>query len=751
MSKNLTAEATPAEMKTFYLEQTRKSMNNWEEQNWVFSDEEPFKLFNPEATSTFISPADCLKLKLREQVDAFAAEAKVSTAGVRENQNVLCSWDHRYRINEYMFAMLATALARLNKELHPERVAQIIQPATMTSNPRLTRAAEDVFARDLNDIQQLLIDYPCRLVGGEVRSNTPRYTALMSRIYAAEEIMSLTMSAPDFSDTSSIFMWSFLTFMLGASGADYFTSSHGAPQKQSDKILSPDGAQYSPELYNKIVTHLYTILEEMEDNGYTFRLAALDSPFLLQNITYKIAGALYGDYLRQGPANSNNLGQIQEAIKAGLHLKLDFFGGSGYKTMLAILQELEIDQAFHNGFIRTQEDPFFHNIGFRVQENQATKTLEVVHDSVDASLLKVVVSANYAEYLKDSPDGQLVFNVDPDADRFVASQVLPHSALPELEQLGINSLPIGDRVLAVFSPNQFFLLLAENDRLLAEQQGTWDDYDNFDIHTYVSALAWDEWAAHFNIPTVLVPVGFKEIARVIQDVEKALAQNPGQPVIVQDGLNRPVNLGTRPKLHHGGEESGGRIGGPTLPLSNILGQSMIAVREKSSGEACVSAISLAARLYDQENQCTTYLHHELQRIFQTAEIINPMEFRGDIVHYNEAIFDPAELAKAKKEGIQERVYYNAFFHDLVSQYPDLLELKKHLSAALPNMAQYWAQLNSVHLWPDGIQFLFSSESEVASICLRPSGTDAKTKVYCDGKNKETLKTIFQENFQHFSP
>lgn len=746
---------TPAEMRAYYLDQTRLSLEKWEAANGNISQNPPFALQQAGASEFVFTPEVAKRINLRQQIEEFAEEAKVSTAGVRENQNVLCSWDSRYRINQYIFALLAESLARLVTELQPERIASL--PPIDVENVRKQLGAqsveliEGIFERPLAEAIEFARANPLRMVGGEVRSNTPQYVGLMSRIYAARGLHVFVTADRGFGDTSTIFMWSFLVYLLGMSGGDYFTSSHGAPQKQSDKILAPDGAQYLPPLYARIVEHLYAILAEIEGGGYTVKLAALDDPHLHYTLTYDRMAKLYANYLRQGPASAAALGTIGQAIGQGLRLQLDFFGGAGYRTIYPVLQELGIDRAFLGGLLRCEEDPFFHNVGFRVGKKKGTEEYEVVHDSVDASLPIVVQSAGYDQLLKDAPDGQMIFNVDPDSDRFVVGQLVPATEKAKLDELGITSLPMGGRLFALYSPNQFFLLLAENDRVVAVQDGSWQRYSNFDVHTYVSALSWDEWAARHQIPVVRVPVGFKEIAAVIRQVEEGVSK--GGPIEIRNELGETVTIGANPKLHHAGEESGGKIGGPTSPIFNLFGQSVLGMREKSSGEACVSAVSLAARLWLESRQDPTqyYLHTYLQKVFSDSAIENRMEFRGDIVHYNEAIFDPKELAAAKKAGIAERVAFNAFFTDLVGSSAPVAEVAAVLSEAMPSLASEWARLERIDAWSDGLQFWFQSGGKLRDLCLRPSGTDAKTKVYLDGTDKAYLQRVFEEGFRSFKP
>ena len=756
---------TGQEMREYYIEMTRRSLREWETANWEIHKSPPFDLEGDSASSFTITKEIAERINLRNQIEVFAEEAKVSTAGVRENQNVLCPWDHRFRINEYMFALMAEAQTRLVKELQAERIASLPPVDVETVRERLgmgVDVVEEIFDRPLDEVIELVKSVPVRAVGGEVRANTARFTDLMSRIYAAHGLPVLLTEDPHCKDSSNIYLWSFLVFALGLSGGDYFTSSHGAPQKQSDKILAPDGAQFLPDKYARIVDHLFDILKEIESGqGFTIHLAARDDKHLIRRLSYTRLARLYGDYLRTGPASPVALSKIKKAIHQGLRLTLDFFGGSGYKSLHAIFRELEIDGVFKDGYLRTEEDSFFHNIGFRVGKKKDGSGLEVVHDSVDASVPAVVESCNYDEILKDTPVGRMVFNVDPDADRFVVGQVLPKEEAQALEDLGIAYIKVGpERIFAILSPNQFFLLLAENDRLVAIEDGTWKDTNPFDIHTYVSALAWDEWAEFHKIPVVRVPVGFKEIAAIVRQVEEQLAEAEGGSITARAEAGQEIELGARPKLHHAGEESGGKIGGPVKLIPNVLGQQILAVREKSSGEACVSAVSLAANLYlagGEENPEAMYLHRLLARVFKESNVQNPMESRGDIVHYNEAIFDPAELAEAKKKGIAERVVFNAYFETLARRLRDgtssLDETKAELTAAMPGLGELWDALESITIWSDGLQFWFAKNNSkgIRDMCIRPSGTDAKTKIYFDGTDKRAMVEVFENHLLNFRP
>ena len=74
-----------------------------------------------------------------------------------------------------------------------------------------------------------------------------------------------------------------------------------------------------------------------------------------------------------------------------------------------------------------------------------------------------------------------------------------------------------------------------------------------------------------------------------------------------------------------------------------------------------------------------------------------------------------------------------------------------LKEALPDMKNDWDNLTDIDVWSDGLQFWFKEGGLIRDICIRPSGTDAKSKVYFDGKDKNYLENVFTRNFENFSP
>ena len=72
-------DMTGQEMREYYVEKTRQSLTEWEQENWKISDSPPFDLESDAASSFTITPEIAKKIDLRYQVEVFAEEAKVST------------------------------------------------------------------------------------------------------------------------------------------------------------------------------------------------------------------------------------------------------------------------------------------------------------------------------------------------------------------------------------------------------------------------------------------------------------------------------------------------------------------------------------------------------------------------------------------------------------------------------------------------------------------------------------------------
>lgn len=640
-----------------------------------------------------------LGLNLNNWLDNYEKEAAVSTAGIRGPQNILYPYDVRFPIN-IMGIMLATyAKALVAKEKYQEKTI-------------------------------------LKLAGREVRYNSDKFLDLIARVQAAQGIETLTTYERK---TMPIWLASFLAFKLDLLGGEYITSSHGISVKNATKDLNSQGSQYLPEESMEFVNKIKEIFEEVRKNGsYEIKIAKSDSPLINENFMKSINNGidLYKEYLQNGVANKENLHLISELKNK---IIIENVGGSAYNTLSKILSAFNISDKFV--WQNIEEDPFFHGIGKYDTDPKGNKCF---YDySVDATVLAknkdgnpffpVIDTLHYNEKLKDYPIGTVVLITDPDHDRLTVCQIEALSSVDFLDEVGISYTKLdNDRVLCVYSANQSFLLIMDFWAKQLKAAGRWDNHSRFMIKTTASAKSWDEWAKFNNVKVVNVPVGFKEIANVMKKVEKQIIDDVNKNVVITDVFGRDVNLGKNPRMIFGGEESGGMIIGSEELIKSKAGRVAIAMREKSASEAIIVASALAGKL-EHENKM---LSKALEEIFVSNEIIAKYDIRVDISYYNESEPDINKLIKAKKDGEALRTKNDLFYLTMaLAEYEGLITLDNVKSILKSTFKELnFDNLIDIKFVGDGTFMQFTDKF----IEIRPSGTDAKTKAYGAGSNKEDI-------------
>lgn len=632
----------------------------------------------------------------------YEQEAKVSTAGIRGPQNVLYPQDTRFPIN-----LIGITLATLAKALV---------------------------------IKEKKIINPIKLVGREVRYNSDSYLEAIARIQAAYGIKTLT---PVGKQTIPIWLASFLVFKLGLVGGEYITSSHGISVKNATKDLNSQGGQYLPEESMEFVNKIREIFEQTEKDGtYKIKFAKADDSLIDEKTMELIDDGinLYIDYLKTGVARPINMDLIEQ-FKG--KIVIENVGGSAYRTLSRVLQKLGIQDKFD--WLNIQEDPFFHSIG---KYSFDPKGKSCFYDySVDATVIAkkengesffpVINSMHYEEKLKDYPINTVVLITDPDHDRLTVAQIESDENIEKLENAGIDYVNLyQDRVLAVYSANQAFLMLMDFRAKKLKAMGVWDNHPNFIIKTTASSLAWDEWAAKNYVGVVNVPVGFKEIANIMKKVEAKL-HDKSQDIIISDVFANKINLGVDPRLLFAGEESGGMIMGPGTLICSNLGCDAIAMREKSATEAIIVASALTAKLELEQKKLSQYF----VEVIKKNGIKGRFDTRVDISYYNESEPDIKKLNEKKKEGEKKRtkndLFYLAIALAVKCKVITLEQAIKILNDAFKCLD--FSNLESIKFVGDGTYFKFNDKF----IEIRPSGTDAKTKAYAAGLDKKELEKYTQ--------
>lgn len=644
---------------------------------------------------------DCIEgLGLLEWFANYSKEAKASTAGIRGPQNILYPEDTRFPIN-----MIGIMLATLAKGL----------------------VAKDKY--DGGDIR--------KLAACEVRYNSKEFLELIARVQAALDIK--TYVTPDF-ETIPIWMASFLVFKLDLLGGEYITSSHGISVKNATKDLNNQGSQYLPEESLEFIKKISQIFKEVQEKGeYTIKIAASDSPYIDSELMKKLHNGvdLYVDYLKNGVAKEHNIELIQ-AVKNPIII--DSVGGSAYKTLSKVLEQLSIDKSFE--WLHTEEDPFFHSIG---KTNTLPKKGKGFYDwSVDAGVIMkkedgtismpVIETLHYDKQLADKPVGTTILITDPDHDRLTVAQIESIESKASLDELGVDYIKLAeDKILAVYTANQAFLMIMSFWAGSLKASGIFNNHPRFIVKTTASAMSWDEWAEKNDIKVINVPVGFKEIANVMKKVEAQIHKNPDKEVFIEDAYGKDINLGIQPRLLFAGEESGGMIVGPEKLIESLSGRQAISMREKSATEAVLIMSALAAGCEKQNILLSEYM----KNIFVKNDIKGKYDVRFDVSYYNESESDIDLLKASKLEGEVKRTRNDFFFLALVMAKRDgkinLDILKEILSETFHSLD--FSNLEDAIFVGDGSYFKFSDKY----IEIRPSGTDAKTKAYAAGLDKDELQ------------
>ncbi len=686
MTNTNIATTTIADLEKMLKESVEKNTPKDTKEDKIFNYNNPDK-FSFKLTKELVE-----KLNLKTWFEGYKKEALVSTAGIRGPQNILYPHDTRFPINTIGITLATLAKALVLKEKYP--------------NSKLVK-----------------------LVGCEVRYNSKTYLDLIARIQAGLNIRTL---APKDRETIPIWLASFLAFKLDLVGAEYITSSHGISVKNATKDLNNQGSQFLPSESIEFVNKIEEILNTVNEKGYyEINFSSSNDALIDEKAMERLNNGidLYCEYLKAGVANEKNISSIQNFNKK---IIIDSVGGCAYNTLSKILKKLNIEKTFD--WFNKEEDPFFHSIGKDIKIDKEGK--KVFYDwSLDVTVLAkkdnkeyfpVVESLDYKNKLKNYPLNTVVLITDPDHDRLNIVQVVSSDKKEQIKKTGVDFVDLGtDRILCVFSANQSFLMIMDYWFKSLEKNPT---CQYFMVKTTASSKSWDEWAEAKGVKIVNTPVGFKEIAGAVKKIEAQYEKNV-ENITIYDVFNKKIELGKNPRMIFGGEESGGMIIGAIEPIKSLNGRVALAMREKSATEAIIVASALISSI-------DTTLSEYLAKIYEENNIISRFDTRVDIAYYNESEPDIDKLKLSKVEGEKKRTKNDIFYLALaVAKYENKINVenvKEILSSTFKELD--FSKLKDILFVGDGTYLDFADKF----IEIRPSGTDAKTKAYAGGFNKEIL-------------
>ena len=635
------------------------------------------------------------KLDLWKWFEGYKKEALVSTAGIRGPQNILYPHDTRFPINTIGITLATLAKALVLKDKYPDKKL-------------------------------------VKLAGCEVRYNSKNYLDLIARIQAALGIKTLV---PSQRQTIPIWLASFLAFKLDLVGAEYITSSHGISVKNATKDLNNQGSQFLPNESLEFVNKIEEILEKAEKEGeYKIEFSASEDALIDEKAMERLNNGidLYVEYLRSNVANDEILNKIKNFDKK---IIIDAVGGAAYNTLSKILTELNISNTYD--WLNTEEDPFFHSIGKDIKNGAFYDwSLDITVTAKDKDgkpYFPVINSLHYDKKLANYPIGTVCLVTDPDHDRLSVVQVEDSANKEAVIKAGVDIAELcNGRILCIFSANQAFLMIMDFWAKQLKETGEFDKHARFIVKTTASSKSWDEWAKNNDIKVINTPVGFKEIANTIKKIEFQL-ENGAENIIVEDIFKNKIELGNAesggPRMIFGGEESGGMIIGSNDIIKSFNGRCALAMREKSATEAIIAASGLIASL-------DIPLWRHLVNVYDENKIKARFDVRDDISYYNESEPDIEKLKAAKLSGEALRtkndLFYLAIAIALEEEKITLQNAKEILSETFPKLD--FSNLLAVKFAGDGTYLDFDDKF----IEIRPSGTDAKTKAYAGGSDKELL-------------
>lgn len=560
--------------------------------------------------------------------------------------------------------------------------------------------------------RQLANDQPADLhLGGEVRANTQTFIQIAARVYAAH---GFRVHLHPGGNTTPIWYSSFGVFYNDYLGGDNFTASHSAYFKMGWKVMDGQGKQMTEE-EDQIIAEVRRIVAGRE----TIHLAP-----------WKSSGLILADFDVDQPyaaCQKMILGDqvfrtIGEMARRGLRCAAFTVGGSMAAASRRILKALEIPPDALAYFL-DDEDPRFHRVGEIGKENFGA----------DVGKAEVLANSGAPEKLL-AGEADVVLLWDPDGDRLNIVTTAPVAFRSRALEYGLTVGPGDDRNLVVYlTPNQLYLLLLDYRIGLLRKSGLLEKYSWFVGTTFPSAMAIEELAEKEGLPTIRVPVGFRNLGDLCRSVEEKM----GQPQVFTTLTGQKITLGPAPRALILCEESGGAaLGGPELMSSRSGRQNFLALREKDGMQLALLAWAMAAALRQAGNS-------------MAARFCDLMEQRGiqyrhsarlDVSLYNEALTGD-ELKRAKSAGIETRDRVVAFFKEAaaaISQDSGKKEDVWKKVAGAGGLGGISLPTIQRAAWVgDGSLF----EMEGARLVVRASGTDALIRYYVEATSPEKFDLL----------
>ena len=724
-----------------------------------------FDLKNENSQEFIIDEKIANEYKLKDHLNDFLVKSQNSTAGIRAFVDIYNSQNPQKMYNDLFLAVLVQAEAEFLKQIHEKtkkklenvNINELCQSLRKNIPEKNVEIIEDIYKLKLESIIELIRETPVKIVGGEVRPHTSSFVQMETRILAQSGIKVITLEK--YSDTTAIYIFSYLSFLLGATGATYYTSSHSSNYVCGRKVLASDGSQILPDVYENYRIILNGIVNDDIYKGkkeYKIKISKSDHPNILNNLSYEKIAKLYSSTLN---ITKEDVEIINKTASCDHKIIINALSGSLAKTLKPIFSELEINQNIFEWFYE-KEDSLF-STGFvvvRSSDKETGKNLyDVEHLGVDTTIPDVVNTISYPELLKGKPFETKIYECDPDSDRFVIKQIMGKKDIGLLDEYGIQYYQLDDnKILAAPSPNKVFLCLDIFDYELMKSKGIWDDYFSLYLITYVSWRAWSEFADSIKgLEKMISLVGFKNLTALKSKIEEWYFNTDKPELVLIDSLGNKIEINRikRVRIHCAQEESGGRVAGMNKACQNILGEKVMIMPEKSAADSLISELICSSKLY-LENSSDYIIANFLDNRFKKYNLVSKIDFRLDIIHGTpqgviaQMDYENQQIEMKKASAIKAN--FNNFFFSLAKAVDNEQITKRKATEILTEiMSMYentWCCLDKIMLTeeslakgkkrPEGVIMTFEQKDNlipvVTELDFRPSGTDPlKSKVYGD--------------------
>jgi phosphomannomutase len=557
-------------------------------------------------------------------------------------------------------------------------------------------------------------------LGGETRPHTQTFIKIAAMVYAADGVK---VHLRKTLQTTPIWYSSFGVFYEGYQSGDNFTASHSQYFKGGWKPMDGSGQQLLAE-EAEIIAEVRAIVRNRE----TLQLGPWSpNPLITHDFDVDAAYVAF----QNSAIGEKLIAGISEAGRSGFRCSICTVGGSMKATSERLFSRFGISTGSGGvvSYYFGEESSDYHKIGQVGDQNYG----------VDPSSRRIYRSVGAQQKLL-SGETDIVFLWDPDGDRLNVVTKAPISIKDTALAAGleVDEEQSNQECIVYFTPNQLYVILAAFRIDVLRAAGQLSGRDWFIGLTYPTTKSLEELAAIEGLRCVRVPVGFKYIGNLCQQIEASLT---GGDVVFENSIGERISLGRTPRALILCEESGGAtLGGSELLTDRSGERSMLALREKDAMQLGLLVLCLAARLHQPKVSFAKYYCDLVEK--KGLKFIHYS--RKDVRLYDEALMGDA-LKAAKEEGLRNRDKIMDFFGKLADDHKAGRLSLQGVQQAIndltpPDVLRLPAITRACRAGNDLLHGMLFETAELRFL-VRASGTDALMRYYVEGRDDASADAL----------